>query len=82
MSYRCGVWGELAKLLGVEPGGPRVTCDGCGARIVVRDDRMPPKWLLDGKPPRGWATVKNADGTRTDTCGNCRKKAKADAVRV
>lgn len=75
MSYRCGVYEPLASMLGVEPGPPRVTCDGCGERIVIRENRMPPRWLLDGKPPPGWRTRKNNDGTRTDWCKACKPTA-------
>jgi hypothetical protein len=73
VSYRCGIWEPLASAMGVEPGGPRVTCDTCGTRLVVRDDRMPPRWLLDGKAPPGWLLKRNDDGTRVDTCKTCRK---------
>lgn len=77
MSYRCGIWEPLASAMGVEPGGPRVTCDGCGLRVVVRDDRMPPAWLLDGKPVPGWTMTKDDDGKRTDLCKTCRPPRKA-----
>lgn len=76
MSYRAGVGPQLAVMLGVEPGGPRVKCDGCGAVVHVRDDRPPPNWLLDGKPPKGWSSKKNEDGTRHDLCGQCRPTQK------
>lgn len=32
MSYRCGVDEPLASMMGGEPGGPRIACDGCGLR--------------------------------------------------
>lgn len=50
-----------------------------GLRIVVRDDRMPPVWLLDGKPVPGWTMTKDDNGKRTDLCKTCRpdkRKAK------
>lgn len=73
MSYRCGLDVHVARLLRMEPGPPRVTCDSCGARIVVVTGRRgPPRWLLDGKAPPGWRTTKNDDGTRTDWCKACR----------
>lgn len=59
-------------MLGVEPGGPRVTCDGCGLVLRVREDRLPPKWLLDGKAPPGWLLACGSDGARTDYCKKCR----------
>lgn len=74
MSYRCGIEASLASIMGVEPGGPRVTCDGCGARVMVRTDRLPPMWLLDNKAPPGWKMTKDADGKRTDLCKTCKVK--------
>lgn len=65
----------LARSLGMEPGGPRVICDGCGLVLNVRDDRPPPAWFLDGKPPKGWATTKREDGTRDDRCPRCRTRS-------
>lgn len=74
MSYRCGVFEPLASMMGVDPGGPRLTCDGpdCTARVIVREGRRPPKWLLDGRAPKGWRNSKSADGTRYDWCPECR----------
>jgi hypothetical protein len=72
VSYRCGIYGQLAAEINVEPGPPRVTCDRCGTRISIRENRLPPKWLLDGKAPPGWQTTKHDDGTRTDLCKACR----------
>lgn len=70
MSYRAGIYGVLA--MGVEPGGPRVTCDGCGLRITIPDNRLPPAWLLVNKAAPGWSLTKDADGKRTDLCKSCR----------
>lgn len=70
MSYRCGIYEPLATILGVEPGPPRVKCDhpGCLAKVVISDRRPPPRWLLDGKAPPRWRTVKSEDGSRVDRC--------------
>ena len=72
MSYRCGIDPTLARMMGVEPGGPRVKCDSCGLVLNIRDDRPPPKWLLENKPAPGWKMIKTTDGMRTDTCKRCR----------
>lgn len=73
MSYRCGLGPNIAKLLGEEAGGPRITCDGCGLRFDCDFKRAPPKWFLDGKPPRGWAQIRNAD-ERLDYCPRCKEQ--------
>lgn len=72
MSYRAGIGPALANRLGVEPGGPRITCDGCGLVLNIREDRPPPSWFLNGRAAPGWKLVKQADGSRTDLCPRCR----------
>lgn len=83
MSYRCGIGVSLAAAMGVDPGPPRVKCDGCGVVLSIRDDRLPPKWLLDGKAAPGWTLTRHDDGTRDDRCPNCRvpRATKRKAVR-
>jgi hypothetical protein len=72
VSYRCGLEPTLAKLMGAEPGGPWVTCDGCGLRLTIRSDRMPPAWLLDNKAAPGWSLTHDDNGKRTDLCKTCK----------
>lgn len=74
MSYRPGIGPSLATFLEVEPGGPRITCDGCGLVMNIRENGPPPAWLLDGKPAKGWSLVKSADGSRDDRCPRCKVK--------
>lgn len=74
MSYRCGLDINLARLMRVEPGGPRITCDKCGLKFYIKEDRPPPKWLLDNKALPKWKLVKYTDGTRLDLCPECKTK--------
>lgn len=71
MSYKAGVGPGLAKMFGVEPGGPRITCDGCGVVLAISEARLPPKWFMDGKPAPGWRMVRSEDA-RTDLCPRCK----------
>lgn len=68
MTYRCGIAPNMA-LLGFTPGPPQIRCDepGCSAKVVLRDDRPPPAWFLDGKAPPRWRIVRDGD-TRHDYC--------------
>jgi hypothetical protein len=72
MSYRCGIYEPLASIMGVEPGPPRITCDGCGVVLKIGERRLPPAWFLDGKAPPRWRTEKHDDGTRSDWCPACK----------
>jgi hypothetical protein len=74
VSYRCGIEPSLARLMDVAPGGPRVTCDACGLCMIIREDRLPPAWIRNGKAPPGWKMTKDADGKRTDLCKTCKVK--------
>lgn len=75
MSYRCGVDGALAAVLGIEPGGPWVACDGCGVRrTCTKPSGMPYAWLLDNKAAPGWKLTKSDDGRRTDLCSACKQE--------
>ncbi len=73
MSYRCGIGPGLAAL-GMEPGEPRVTCDGCGLRTgVTKASGMPYAWFLNRKGPPGWKSTRTADGaTSHDLCPRCK----------
>lgn len=75
MSYRAGI-GEGLRALGLEPGPPRVMCDGAGcSALVVIEGRggMPPRWFINGKGPPRWKTVRDAyEGRRLDFCPACR----------
>ena len=72
MSYRCGLGADLAKLMGVEPGGPRITCDKCQKKLYINENKLPPKWLMDNKAPPKWKLVRYVDGTRLDLCPDCK----------
>lgn len=53
---------------------PALHCDtaGCGTVLVVRPVRGgPPRWLIDGRAPKGWRRVTEPDGRRRDTCPRC-----------
>lgn len=71
MTYRCGIGVSAARLIGVEPDDPRVTCDGCGLVLRISVDRPPPAWLLDGRAPPGWRLVRG-DENRRDYCPRCK----------
>lgn len=71
MSYQSGVGPGLAKMFGMEPGGPRITCDGCKAVLAIRDDRLLPRWFMDGKAAPGWKLTRTEEA-RTDLCPRCK----------
>lgn len=72
MSYRCGLDAQVAYMLGVEPGPPHITCDGCGRRLLITARRgQPPKWFLDNKAAPGWR-LDSVNGTREDFCKECK----------
>lgn len=74
MTYRCGIGIGMDVLCGLEPGPPRITCDGCGVRREVRTaSGGMPAWLREGKAPRGWACDYDKENfTRKDWCPRCR----------
>lgn len=74
MTYRAGVGPGLARMFGVEPGGPQITCDGCGLVLRIREDRPPPAWFLDGKAAPRWALTRPAEDVRDDRCPRCKPK--------
>ncbi len=65
--------GRVAAILGEEPGGPRITCDGCGLVLNIRQDRPPPAWFLDGKAAPGWKRTRR-DDTLDDRFPRCKVK--------
>jgi hypothetical protein len=79
MSYRCGIGPGMEKL-GLEPGPPRVTCDGCGKQLpAVTKTGGPPMWLLNGKAPKGWLLIRHEEPKtgailREDYCPACRQE--------
>jgi hypothetical protein len=87
MSYHAGVGGHLAAMLRVEPGDPRVVCDGCGlVRSVTSPYGIPYRWFLDryldGKPVPGWfgERTEGPDGVKhLDLCPECKPKTKGRA---
>lgn len=76
MSYRCGIAPSLAAVMGTEPGGPRITCDGCGLVYRLPENRPPPAWFLDGEAVPGWAMTRTED-KRDDRCKRCRPAKKS-----
>ena len=70
MTYRCGIG---AGIPGMEPGPPRLTCNGCGKVFEFTFRGAPPEWFIKGKAPKGWSTIRNDDCTRTDYCSSCKK---------
>ncbi len=75
MGYLCGI-GPGMRSLGLEPREPQVTCDadGCTARVVISDDQPPPRWLLNGKAPKGWRRVPRKDVAALYYCPKCLEK--------
>lgn len=72
MSYRCGIEDpKFAALLGTDVGPARITCDGCGVRLLIGVKGLPPKWFFDGKAPPGWRVVRQGE-VRNDYCGKCK----------
>lgn len=71
MSYRCGLGPGIAQAFGTEPGGPSITCDGCGLKLNIREDRPPPAWFLNGKAAPGWKLTRHGD-VRDDRCPRCK----------
>ena len=72
MTYRCGI----------ESSPPRVTCDGCGDRLVVNQNRLPPKWLINNRPPPRWEMEREVDTEtgivrRRDWCPLCKQSIPA-----
>lgn len=75
MSHRAGIGARAAALLGVEPGPPRIVCDGCDTAkpLVDRNGFGPPSWFLDGRAPPGWQ--QSGEGTeQKHMCKACRGK--------
>jgi hypothetical protein len=79
VTYRFGMDARTAALLRMEPGEPRVICDGegCGlARPVNRTRGLPPAWFVKHKAPPGWSLQRTElpDGsiTRVDLCPRCK----------
>ena len=74
MSYRCGIGGGMERF-GLTPGPPHIRCDGCGITLEARTKSGgPPAWLLNGKAPRGWKCVRDAEHyTRQDWCPRCKE---------
>lgn len=75
MTYRAGIGAQVAALLGVEPGPPRIICDGCGAVRLLTDRNGfgPPSWFLDRKAPPGWQ--QSGEGTeQKHMCKACKVK--------
>ncbi len=72
MSYRCGLDVRVAALMGTDAGPPRFTCDGCGVRYTLRENKMPPAWFFDGKAPPGWRSDNAGTPERKDWCKACR----------
>lgn len=84
MSYRCGI-GPGFEAFGLEPGPPRITCDGCGFQLVIRLG-MPPAWLLDNRPAPRWKLERIEDFAsgilmRRDWCPTCKRNVRAVDVR-
>lgn len=81
MSYRAGVSDGVARMLNIEAGGPRLTCDGCGFVLDLSGKLMAPAWLLKRRAPPKWAMLRteSEDGrvTRRDHCPKCVADAKA-----
>jgi len=72
MTYRAGTLG--LSPIGIPDDTPRIVCDGCGLVYRIAVDRLPPKWFLDGKSPRGWLRDVDGHGVRHDACPACARK--------
>ncbi len=76
MSYRAGIGPVFARVMGAEPDGPKITCDGCGLVNRIPTDRLPPKWFMDNKAAPGWSMRRSFDSdglTRLDLCPRCKE---------
>ena len=72
MTYRCGV-GMRSEAIGLTPGPPQVTCDGCGlVKVAVTATGYMAAWLRKGTTPPGWRKVMHEDMTSEDFCKKCR----------
>lgn len=79
MSLRSGSHG-LAHL-GIPDDDPRLICDWCGMALYARAGAGgPPRWLLSGKPPKGWRGGLREDGTRLDMCPGCARSPRLAAA--
>ena len=77
MTYHCGVDSSIARLIGAQPGPPRIECDTCGLWYVIEPrgaGACPPAWFINGRAPRGWRKRTGADGTEKHACPRCREK--------
>lgn len=79
MTYRPGMDRRTAAFLRMEPGHPRVICDGDGCGAVkegITSRGLPPAWLLDRRAPPGWKLTRteHPDGRieRVDVCPRCK----------
>ena len=78
MGYRCGLDGEMARLLNLKSGPPALFCDGCGdERSVQRPNGLPYRWFQDGRKAPGWTLGSDADGRRLDFCPGCKPSGAA-----
>lgn len=75
MSYRSAVYGM--DHWGIPSGPASITCDCCGLQrpLDTFSRRMPPAWLLAGKPIPGWGFALPTEYTRYDACPPCVKSA-------
>lgn len=71
MTFHCGI-APNCSAIGLTPGPPHVTCDSCGAARYIREDRLMPKWMLDGRAPPRWKMTRGEDGKRVDACPRCK----------
>jgi hypothetical protein len=79
MSYRAGIGGTLANVLGV-PRDPHIVCDGCGATRTIYSRRgvgAPAMWFIKRKPAPGWELVRQEDTRGWDYCPECKARRKA-----
>ncbi len=74
MSYRAGCDARMAAAMGIQPGGPRILCDGPGCDAVRHIPEWPPQWFIAGKSPPLWH--KASRQPRRDLCPKCKPAKK------
>ena len=70
---------RLAAALGTTQTDPALLCDKCDVVLAITTTgrRGPPRWLIEGKAPRGWRRLDRGDLPARHVCPSCRKAGAA-----